>query len=342
MSQSGVSNSGTALVGTGSYNERMLQPWIVLVISGLISLWLTRLSMSISPVLGLIDAPSMRKYHHGKIALSGWALVLAFTLAAIAFASFPRELAGLWLGSLIAAATGLLDDWRDLSPRQKLLGQLLSALVATLASPWVIESIRIIDIEIALGWLAIPFTVFWIVGAINALNLLDGLDGLAAGVAAIVSGSSALLAWQSGNVPVLIWSLALSGTALGFLYYNFCPARVFMGDTGSHFLGYWLAILSVQATQPGLSSPLQTPLLISLLLLGLPIVDTGWAILRRVRAHRSIAAADREHIHYRLLSRGWTCTRTVLVLYGTVAILCLTAIAIYSAKIRDSEAIWRS
>jgi UDP-GlcNAc:undecaprenyl-phosphate GlcNAc-1-phosphate transferase len=289
--------------------------------------------MSLSPVLGLVDAPGTRKYHNGKIAIAGWALVLAFTVGAIAFVSFSRELVGLWLGSLIAAATGLLDDLRDLSPRQKLWGQLLAALVATLASPWVIESIRIIDIEIALGWLAIPFTVFWIVGAMNALNLLDGLDGLAAGAAAIISGASALLAWQSENLPVLILSLALSGAALGFLYYNFCPARVFMGDTGSHFLGYWLAILSVQATQPGLASPTQAPLLISVLLLGLPIIDTGWAILRRVRAHRSITAADRGHIHYRLLSCGWTCTKTVLVLCGAIAILCLSAIALYNAQI---------
>ncbi|MBI1743911.1 undecaprenyl/decaprenyl-phosphate alpha-N-acetylglucosaminyl 1-phosphate transferase [Candidatus Acetothermia bacterium] len=307
----------------------MLSEWMAFVVSGLIAVYLTRASIGFSPTIGLVDVPDARKRHNGHVALAGWALVIASLIGILSAINFSREWSGLWLGSLIAATTGLMDDGRGLSPKLKALGQLLAALVAVLLSPWSIDSIRIFGFEISLGWLAVPFAIFWIMGAINALNLIDGLDGLAAGATAIISAVCALMAWQSGNLAMMALALAICGTTLGFLVYNFCPAKVFMGDTGSHFLGYWLAILTVQATQSSLSSPTHVPLLISVLLLGLPVADTGWAILRRLRAYQSITAADCGHIHHRLLARGWGCMKTVLVLYAVIGFLSFLALLLF-------------
>jgi UDP-GlcNAc:undecaprenyl-phosphate GlcNAc-1-phosphate transferase len=307
----------------------MLEAWIGFILSGLLSLWLTRVSVDLSLVLGLVDVPDGRKLHTGTIAIAGWVMVVASLMGTIVALNFSRELVGLWLGSIVAALTGLMDDWRGLHPKAKSLGQLLAALLAIIISPWVIQSIQLFGQEIALGWFAVPLTIFWIMGAINALNLLDGLDGLAAGVAAIVAGACAVLAWQSGNAAMLALALIICSTALGFLLHNFYPAKVFMGDTGSHFLGYWLAILTVQTMQPSMGTPTHAPLVISVLLLGLPIADTAWAILRRLKLRRAIFEADRGHIHHRLLARGWTCTRTVLWLYGVVTILCVIALWVF-------------
>ena len=307
----------------------MLSEWMALVVSGLIAIYLTRASIGLSSTIGLVDIPDARKRHNGHVAIAGWALVVASSVAVFLVINFSREWAGLWLGSLIAVGTGLLDDGRGLRPKLKALGQLLAALMAVLLSPWSIESLRFFGIEISLGWFTIPFTIFWIIGAINALNLIDGLDGLASGATAIISGVCALMAWQSGNLPVMALALAICGATFGFLVYNFCPAKVFMGDTGSHFLGYWLAILTIQATQSSLGSPTHVPILIPALLLGLPIADTTWAILRRLRARQSVTAADRGHIHHRLLARGWGCAKTVLSLYALVGLLCLIALILF-------------
>ncbi len=307
----------------------MFEAWLGFALSGIVSLWLTRVSIALAPVLGLVDLPDARKVHAGTIALAGWAMVVAALFGTLTALHFSRELTGLWLGSLIAALTGLADDWRGLNPKAKALGQCLAAFVAIILSPWAIQSISLFNWEINLGWVAVPFTIFWIMGGINALNLIDGLDGLAAGVTAIVAVSCAILAWQNENFTLVALALIICATALGFLSHNFSPARAFMGDTGSHFLGYWLAILTIQATQTSLNIPAPVPLLVSLLLLGLPIADTGWAIWRRLWARQAITEADRGHIHHRLLAKGWSYSKTVIVLYLIMGALCLMAMMLF-------------
>jgi len=210
------------------------------------------------------------------------------------------------------------------------LGQVLCAAIAALIAGWTVQSVTLFGIEIALSWLAIPFTLFWIVGAINAFNLLDGLDGLATGAAAIILGATAFIAHQSGNGAALALSAGFVGILLGFLLFNWAPAKVFLGDGGTHFVGYWLAILSIQATQAHLSAPRDVPILVSIVLLGVPIADTAWAIVRRVRQKRSIFQADLGHLHHRLLGLGLSERTTVLILYGAVAITCAVAVVIFS------------
>lgn len=288
-----------------------------------LSLLFTWLSQHLAPRWGLRDYPNNGHKQHGRVvAVGGWALALA-TLPS--FFIVP-ELWGLWLASAVALATGLLDDRFGLSPRQKLLGQLASALIALFVAQWEIRSLSLMGIEIALGWLSLPFTLFWIVGAINALNLIDGLDGLASGVALMICLALTMATGQENTQALL---LSFAGALLGFLVFNFWPARVFLGDSGTHFLGYWLAIFSVGALQSQLAAPPERlPILVSVLMLGLPILDTAWAILRRLVARRPIFQADRGHLHHRLLALGWGERKTVIVLYAITAIFCALALAL--------------
>ncbi len=293
------------------------------------SLVLTVLSQYIAPRLGLLDFPDDAHKQHGRaVAIGGWAI--AFALLPIIALANVTELWKLAAGSFVAFLTGLLDDRFGLSPKAKLLGQLLCALVTVLVAGWTIQSVSFFEIELALGWLAIPFTLFWIIGAINAFNLMDGLDGLAAGGAAIIFSATALIAHQSSNGVALTLSVGFVGVLLGFLLFNWAPAKVFLGDGGTHFVGYWLAVLSVQATKPHLNTMLSdVPILVSILLLGVPIFDTAWAILRRLASKKSIFQADRGHLHHRILALGLSERVTVLLLYGIVAALCAVAIIVF-------------
>jgi UDP-GlcNAc:undecaprenyl-phosphate GlcNAc-1-phosphate transferase len=276
----------------------------------------------------LLDSPDDTHKAHGRtVAIGGWALAAA-ALPILALLS-AIEIWELTAGSFVALGVGLLDDRFGLSPKAKLLGQVLCAAVAVLVAGWTVQSVTLFGVEIALGWLAIPFTLFWIIGAINAFNLIDGLDGLAAGSAAIIFGATALLAHQSGNSAVLALSVWFVGVLLGFLFFNWAPAKVFLGDGGTHFVGYWLAILSIQATQTDLSAPHDASILVSIVLLSVPIADTAWAIVRRLRERKSILQADRGHLHHRLLAFGLSERAAVLILYGAVAITCAVAVVIF-------------
>jgi UDP-GlcNAc:undecaprenyl-phosphate GlcNAc-1-phosphate transferase len=296
---------------------------------GLISsLICTALSRYVAPRWGLLDSPDDTHKAHGRtVAIGGWALAAA-ALPILALLS-AIEIWELTAGSFVALGVGLLDDRFGLSPKAKLLGQVLCAAVAVLVAGWTVQSVTLFGVEIALGWLAIPFTLFWIIGAINAFNLIDGLDGLAAGSAAIIFGATALLAHQSGNSAVLALSVWFVGVLLGFLFFNWAPAKVFLGDGGTHFVGYWLAILSIQATQTDLSAPHDASILVSIVLLSVPIADTAWAIVRRLRERKSILQADRGHLHHRLLAFGLSERAAVLILYGAVAITCAVAVVIF-------------
>lgn len=293
------------------------------------SVVLTYLSQRLAPLLGLLDFPDDTHKQHGRtVAIGGWAIALAV------LPIFPlMNTAELWklaAGSFVALVTGLLDDRFGLSPKAKLFGQLLCALVTVLIAGWTIQSVNLVGIELALSWLAIPFTLFWIVGAINAFNLIDGLDGLAAGSAAIIFGATAWIAAQSGNGVAMVLSVGFVGVLLGFLPFNWAPAKVFLGDGGTHFVGYWLAVLSIQATQSTLNSaPTDVPLIVSVLLLGVPIADTAWAIMRRLARKQSIFQADRGHLHHRILALGLSERTTVVILYGIFAVLCGLAVVIF-------------
>jgi len=289
---------------------------------------------------GLVDdaSKSHRKLHAADVPrLGGVAIVVGFFVPLIAlffyrtdigdklFVEQPSLALTFLLGGGLIALLGLYDDLRGASPKLKLALQLVAAIVPV-ALGVQIESINLPMLPmIELSWTAIPITILWIVGITNALNLIDGLDGLAGGVALFGLAPVIIIAVSGGNhLPALVAS-CLAGAVLGFLVFNFHPARIFMGDTGSMFLGYILATLSVVATQKSYTA---VSMLTPVLALGLPLLDTSMAIGRRAWFGQSLFTGDKEHIHHRLLRSGLDHRGTVLFLYGFAAVLSTVSIAI--------------
>ncbi|HKQ63014.1 MAG TPA: MraY family glycosyltransferase, partial [Candidatus Polarisedimenticolaceae bacterium] len=289
--------------------------------------------------LGAVDLPGGRKMHGAPIPRIGGVAVFAGFTAGLACASYAAgnllafsRVSVHWRGMALVASgmllVGLLDDLWGLSFRAKFLAQTLAA-VAVYLCGFRIEAIAGFP---ALGLLALPLTVLWIVGVTNAVNLIDGLDGLATGIALITTCAVSVIALVRGEFGVAAASVALAGSLVGFLPFNFNPARIFLGDSGSLFLGFILAVTSVRGSQKG---PTVVAVLVPLLVLGLPLLDTTLAVVRRMyrlsrRAYgtsprplrfvvghlQEVFLPDRGHIHHRLLDVGLSHRRAVLVLYG--------------------------
>ena len=220
---------------------------------------------------------------------------------------------------------GIFDDLYDLSPKIKLIGQIAAAAILVcfgIKVEWVTNPFGGM---FYLGKLSIPITIFWVVGITNTLNFIDGLDGLAAGISSIASFTLMVMALCEGLSSVVVLTAALAGGALGFLPHNFNPAKIFMGDTGAMFLGYTLAAISVVGA---VKSATVIALVVPILALGLPIMDTAFAILRRFVNGYPIMQADKDHIHHRLLAIGFTQKQTVLIMYSISAVYGMSAIAL--------------
>ncbi|MGM9551399.1 MAG: MraY family glycosyltransferase [Clostridia bacterium] len=282
--------------------------------------------------IGAVDVPkdARRMHKTPKARLGGLAIFLGFIVSACLFSTLPKTIVGMLLGSFIIVVLGIFDDINSLSAKFKFVVQTLAAIIPVCFGV-VIERISVPEVifgvdTLELGWLAYPLTVLWIVAVTNALNLIDGLDGLAIGVSSISSITLlciSLLLSEYIPLDVIIVSAALSGACLGFFPYNFNPAKLFMGDTGALFLGYSLANISVLGLSKGYAMiSVATPLLI----LALPIFDTSFAILRRLKNHQPIMAPDRGHLHHRLIDLGLSQKQAVIIIYAMCAILCLFAI----------------
>lgn len=285
---------------------------------------------------GLVDAPGLRKVHTSPVPRIG-GVVLAFaTLALIlpasvidntigeAFRRVQTQMTVLLLASLFVFVVGLIDDIRSVRALFKLVA-LIGAALAVCASGARIDSMSFGSVSFQLGWLSWPVTVLWIVTVTVGLNFIDGLDGLAAGISAIVCGVIAVFAFYTGQIVMAVLMLALLGSLTGFLFFNFNPAKVFMGDCGSLFLGFIISAGSVvcvakAATVVGMAIPAAV--------LGIPLLDTLFTVVRRrILDRRSIFAAERGHIHHRLLDLGLQQRHAVLVLYGATLLLAGLAMA---------------
>lgn len=280
---------------------------------------------------GVVDAPNARKVHTRIIPrLGGLAIFIGFVAALFISALFYENVLSsqtrtIMMGGVFIVILGVLDDVFTIKAPLKLLGQLA---VATYVVTHGLEIGFIGNFfggHISLGGLSPILSVFWILALINIINLIDGLDGLASGIAAISAISLFIISLvlnQAGAAPVLI---ALAGAALGFLRYNFNPASIFMGDTGSMFLGYILAVASIQSV---LKSSLIITLALPLLSLFVPILDTFLAVKRRIKRKVHIFRADAEHIHHKMINKGFSHKQTVIVLYGTSILLNFMAITL--------------
>jgi UDP-GlcNAc:undecaprenyl-phosphate/decaprenyl-phosphate GlcNAc-1-phosphate transferase len=300
------------------------------------ALALTPVARVLATKVGAVDVPEDRKVHE-KVTptMGGVAIYVALMLGIAAYLIFghhplSNDLIGIMVGATIIMLFGAVDDIKTLGPLSKLFGQIMAAGVL------VIMGVQIQNIHIPGASvislspeLSVIISLLWVVAFINIINLIDGLDGLAAGITCIAAASMFVYAYQTGSGPAYqdaaLVSIVLCGACLGFLRYNFNPASIFMGDSGSMLLGFLLGAVTIQGV---LKSIAAAALFIPLLALAIPILDTGMAIVRRAARGRPITHADKEHIHHRLLNLGHSQRQAVLLLYFWTALLCGTSLAL--------------
>ncbi len=305
-----------------------LVPHLVVVATALaVTLLLTPLVRTVGLRWGIVSHSGGRHVHHGAVPrtggvamFAGFAAAVLMRLAGERLWGWPPALTlagepvlGLLAGLGLMFAVGLVDDLVDLTPGQKLAGQIVAASVAYAAG------VRIDFVGnpfggglLLIGVLSVPVTLFWMTGFANVVNLIDGLDGLAAGITAIAAVSLLVLAEETNQPLAAVLAAALVGACVGFLRYNFNPASVFMGDSGALFLGFCLACISLLGVMKSVAA---ITLVVPLLILGVPVFDTFSAIVRRRRSGRPFHEADKGHIHHRLLGRGFSQRQTVIIIY---------------------------
>lgn len=316
--------------------------YVSLIAAFVASILLTPLVKRLAFRIGAVDAPNYRKVHARIMPrLGGLAIFLAFLIGVAILYPFlmsvpqPQNtgkylLVSIIIGACIIVATGVVDDMREISAKAKMLGQLLAALIVVFVGGIQIDYITLPFVgELNFGLLSIPLTILWIVGITNAINLIDGLDGLAAGVSSIALITLAGMAFIMSNMFVLAIAAVLAVATIGFLFYNFHPAKIFMGDTGALFLGFMISVLALL----GFKNVTVVSLIIPVIMLGVPISDTFFAIVRRLRMKKKWSDPDKSHLHHRLLDMGFTHRQTVLIIYGIAMMFGLAAIIFSMAKI---------
>lgn len=287
--------------------------FLVFLVAMLLSVVLVPLLMQHAQRLGFIDAPDPRKVHAAPIPrIGGLAMVVGVVVPVIVLLDLDLQLLAFLGGVLIITAFGVWDDRTDLDFRLKFAGQIAAALLVVLVGDVVIHNIPFGPVGGLPDGIAIPLTILFLVGTTNAANLVDGLDGLASGVVLLSVGVVALLAFLAEGYSLQLVALAISGAICGFLRYNTHPASVFMGDTGSQFLGFSLGFMVVALTQE--VNPAVSPVLL-VLILGLPVLDTLSVMFQRVREGRSPFSPDRNHLHHKLLASGLRHYEVVASIY---------------------------
>lgn len=285
--------------------------------------------------VGAVDVPNdSRRMHKNPIPrLGGLAMFYGFIVGVLCFAELTAQVQGIIYGLLIIVTLGVIDDIKPIDAKIKFLIQIFAALVVAyfnvritfFSVPEFINPNKMIVLSTTWSYI---ISIIWIVGITNALNLIDGIDGLAGGVTSIAAISFLLIAVIENNIATAVLAAALIGSCFGFLPYNMHPAKVFMGDTGATFLGFTMATLMIMGL---FKSYAVITFAIPFLVLGLPIFDTSFAIVRRLIKRQSIMVADRGHLHHRLIDMGFNIKQTVLILYAISALLGLAAITMASS-----------
>lgn len=272
---------------------------------------------------GIVDVPRGRHIHKKPVPLiGGVAIFAAFIVTVLLRLRVTGWVSGLVLGSGIIMLTGIVDDILELKPLVKLLGQVVGACVMVGMGVRMEFISNPLGGMLHMGWLSYPFSVVWILSFVNAVNFLDGLDGLASGVVAISSFALGLIAFAKGHIDIAIVSVILSGSCLGFLWHNFHPAQIFMGDTGAMFIGAAMGGISAVGALKG---PATLTIAVPVVLMGVAVLDTALAIFRRVSKKMSVGEGDEEHIHHRLLKMGLNQRQAVGIIYAVTIALAVAA-----------------
>ncbi|CAM2932673.1 MraY family glycosyltransferase [Paenibacillus sediminis] len=307
------------------------------------------LALSLTPAvkmfavkIGAVDVPNARKVHTRIMPrLGGLAIYLAFMISLVMILPFIPDvfsardtnfIKAFVVGGSMIMLLGALDDRFQLSAKLKFVMQIAAACIVVFG-----YDIKVVFVNIPFqnnyssleNWIAIPLTILWIVGVTNAINLIDGLDGLAAGVSGIAVSTIFVMSLIMGNTTISLLCLLLLGGIIGFLFFNFHPAKIFMGDSGSLFLGFSLAMLSMLGFKQIAIVSLITPLII----IGVPLSDTFFAIVRRWMQKKPIFSPDKGHLHHRLREIGFSHRQTVLIIYGIAAFFGVLAVIQSSAAL---------
>ncbi len=279
--------------------------------------------------IGALDIPNERKVHtHPMPRLGGLAIYFGFLLGYMLFGEHSLIMNAILIGSFIIVLTGVVDDIKPLKASTKLIGQLAAALVVVFYGNILLKNISAFGFYIDFSWLSYPLTIFFILGCINCMNLIDGLDGLAGGISAIYFLTIGIISTMMGSTGLdFVLSFVMFGATLGFLVHNFYPASIFMGDSGSMFLGFIISVIALL----GFKNVTMTSLIIPLFVLAIPILDTIFAIIRRFLKGQSIAKPDKFHIHHQFLNRNFSQRATVLIIY-VVDLLFAFASIVYVLK----------
>ncbi len=290
------------------------------------------ISVSLSPVirtlairLKVTDIPKdNRRMHNKEMPLMGGAAIfLSFVISVLVFCNLDLKVIGMLLGSVIIVITGIIDDKYDMNPFLKLFMQIAAATVAVFSGN-IIEQVNIFGKSVEFGTFSYFFSIIWIVALTNAINLIDGLDGLSCGISTIAS-VTLLVSLIGTETPfsVIVMIAILAGSCMGFLPFNFNPAKIFMGDTGALFLGYTMSVLSILGC---FKLNAMVSFLVPLMIFALPLIDTVFAFTRRILTGKNPFSADRGHLHHRLIDKGFDQKHAVLILYATSGISGISAI----------------
>ena len=288
----------------------------ILITTLLTSFILTFLAKNVAHHIGAIDIPNERKVHTKPTPrLGGLAIYGAFLLGYILYGSINTQMLSILIGSFIIFIMGMIDDINSLRARYKLIVQIVAALVVVIYGQIYFTEITFLGLHLVFNtfWGYI-LSLFFIIAAINAINLIDGLDGLAAGISSIYFLTIGIIAFildRIGGLDIILTFIML-GSTLGFLIHNFPPAKIFMGDSGSQFLGFMIAVISLL----GFKVATLTSLVIPIVILAIPIFDTLFAILRRLIKHQNIGIADKEHFHHQLLKLKFSPRASILIIYA--------------------------
>ena len=310
------------------------------IVSFIFVCFATPILIKIGLKFGFVDQVNQRKIHRGASPRIGGIGISIGTLLPIFLLCFffhggiilktTNNIMLHFVGGLAISLLGLFDDINGINAKIKMLFQIVIAFMATQYGA-LVESLPMPWGRLELGIFSYVLTIFWIIGIINAFNLIDGMDGLSSGITLFSSLTIAMLAIVNGYLPTALVALALAGAVTGFLIYNFNPARIFMGDSGSMFIGYLLAVLSLRSQSKAHAI---VSIMVPIIAMGLPILDTTLAFMRRILRHQSIFAADKQHIHHFILSLGFNQRKTVLILYSiSIVFTILAMLMIFNSNI---------
>lgn len=312
-------------------NELITKIVLMVLIPFIFVVIITPYIMKIAEQVGAVDIPRGRHIHNKPTPkLGGLGIFLGYLLGYMIFGTPSSQMNSILIGSFIILLTGIIDDIVELKPSIKFAGQLMAALVIAIYGGILLKDVSAFGIYLDFGILSYPLTLFFILGCINCMNLIDGLDGLSGGISSIYYLTIGIIATIQGKHGLdFVLTFVMLGSTLGFLVYNFNPAKIFAGDSGSNFMGFIIAVIALL----GFKNVTMTSLIVPLFVLAIPILDTLFAIIRRALKGEPISQGDSYHIHHQLLRRNLSVKQTVLIIY-LVDILFATASIVYILKDR--------